>query len=113
MLKSYKKFINENNEDSEVIQELLDDLPYTNEELDQFMEGKKTGVALKVLAVGLTNRLVQQTRRVISAKTTDEKLDHLAKAISIAGGISAISVVVSGGSKSGLSKIIGLSALKN
>ena len=46
-------------------------------------------------------------------ETTDEKLDALAKVISIAGGISAISVAVSGGTKGGLSKIIGLSALKN
>ena len=35
------------------------------------------------------------------------------KSISIAGGISAVSVALSGGSKGGLSKIIGLSALKN
>ena len=85
----------------------------TNEELDQLMEGKKSGTALRVLALGMTNRLASATRRVLSAKTTDEKLDALAKAISIAGGISAISVAVSGGTKGGLSKIIGLSALKN
>lgn len=46
-------------------------------------------------------------------KTTDEKLDELAKSISIAGGISAIAVAASDGGKSGLSKIIGLSSLKN
>ena len=113
MAKTYKEFINENNEDAMVIQELLDDLPCTNEELDQLMEGKKSGTALRVLALGMTNRLASATRRVLSAKTTDEKLDALAKVISIAGGISAISVAVSGGTKGGLSKIIGLSALKN
>jgi hypothetical protein len=95
------------------MQDLLDDLPCTNEELEDLIEGKKFGTGLKVIAVGLTNRLATQTRKVLSAKTTDKKLDELAKAISIAGGISAISVAVSGGSKGGLSKIIGLSALKN
>ena len=44
---------------------------------------------------------------------TDAKLDALARAVSIAGGISAVSVALSGGTKDGLSKIIGLSALKN
>ncbi len=112
-MKTFQQFINENNEDSEVMQELLDDLPCTNEELDQLMEGKKSGKLLKVLALSLSSRLAQASRRVLSAKTTNEKLDALAKAISIAGGISAISVAVSDGGKSGLSKIIGLSALKN
>ena len=66
-----------------------------------------------MIAVSLANRLSAQTRKVISAKTTDKKLDELAKAISISGGISAIAVAVSDGGKSGVSKIIGLSAIKN
>jgi hypothetical protein len=112
MPKTYKQFIKENGEDSTIMQDLLDDLPYTNEELDNLIEGKKFGTVLKVIAVSLSNRLATASKRVLSAKTTDEKLDALAKAVSIAGGISAISVAVSGGTKGGLSKIIGLSALK-
>ena len=75
--------------------------------------GGKFGRVLKMIAVSLANRLSAQTRKVISAKTTDKKLDELAKAISISGGISAIAVAVSDGGKSGVSKIIGLSAIKN
>ena len=75
--------------------------------------GGKFGKVLKVIAVSLANRLTAQTRKFISARTTDKKLDELAKVISISGGISAIAVAVSDGGKPGLSKIIGLSANKN
>jgi hypothetical protein len=113
MAKTYKEFVQECNEDVEIMQDLLDDLPYTNEELEGLMEGKKFGIALKVIAVSLSSRLASASKRVLSAKDTNEKLDHLARAVSIAGGISAVSVALSGGTKGGLSKIIGLSALKN
>ena len=86
--------------------------PAGAEELDRLMEGKKFGTALKAIAISLANRLAAQTRKVLSAQTTDKKLDELAKAISISGGISAIAVAVSDGGKSGISKIIGLSAVK-
>ncbi|MBT5348981.1 MAG: hypothetical protein HOL55_09465 [Nitrospina sp.] len=112
MAKTYKEFVQECNEDAKIIQDLLDDLPYTAEELDRLMEGKKFGTALKAIAISLANRLAAQTRKVLSAQTTDKKLDELAKAISISGGISAIAVAVSDGGKSGISKIIGLSAVK-
>jgi hypothetical protein len=112
MAKTYKQLRNENREDARVMQDLMDDLPCTDEELEELIEGKKFDAGLKVIAVGLTSRLTTQTRKVLSAKTTDKKLDELAKAISIAGGISAVSIAVSGGTKGGLSKIIGLSALK-
>ncbi|HIB94818.1 MAG TPA: hypothetical protein EYO60_11140 [Candidatus Lambdaproteobacteria bacterium] len=59
----------------------------------------------------MSNRLAVQARKVLSAKTTNQKLDELAKAVSISGGISALAVAVSDGGKSGLSKIITVSTL--
>jgi len=74
-------------------------------------EGNKTRAALKIFAISMTNKLAVQSRKVLSAKTTNQKLDELARAISISGGISAIAVAVSDGGKSGLSKIISVSTL--
>ena len=115
-MKTYKTFIMEVQEETEIMEDLMREMPLTDDELHTLFEkksGGRFGKVLKVIAVSLANRLSAQTRKVISAKTTDKKLDELAKAISIAGGISAIAVAVSDGGKSGVSKIIGLSAIKN
>ena len=98
----------EEQEETKIMEDLMREMPLTDDELQTLV-----GRVLKMIAVSLANRLSAQTRKVISATTTDKKLDELAKAISISGGISAIAVAVSDGGKSGVSKIIGLSAIKN
>ena len=115
-MKTYKNFIMEEQEETKIMEDLMREMPLTDNELQILIEkksGGKFGRVLKMIAVSLANRLSAQTRKVISATTTDKKLDELAKAISISGGISAIAVAVSDGGKSGVSKIIGLSAIKN
>ncbi len=115
-MKTYKTFIMEVQEETKIMEDLMREMPLTDDELHTLFEkksGGRFGKVLKVIAVSLANRLSAQTRKVISAKTTDKKLDELSKAISIYGGISAIAVAVSDGGKSGVSKIIGLSAIKN
>ena len=117
-MKTYNQFIKEMKTAPKIMQEMLDDLPCTEEEFNDLLEIKKgkgnaLGNILKIVAISMQNRLVTQAKKVISATTTDKKIDELARAISIAGGIASISIAVQDGSKSGLSKLIGLSALKN
>ena len=101
-MKTYKNFIMEEQEEIEIMEDLMKEMPLTDDELQTLVEkksGGRFGKVLKVIAVSLANRLSAQTRKVISATTTDKKLDELAKAISISGGISAIAVAVSDGIK--------------
>ena len=115
-MKTYKTFMQECQEQTEVMEDLLNEMPLTDDELQDIFEkktGTKFGKVLKVLAISMTSRLASQSRKVISATTTDKKLDELAKAVSISGGISALAVAISDGGKTGISKIVGLSAIKN
>jgi hypothetical protein len=115
-MKTYKTFMRECQEQAEIMEDLMREMPLTGDELQSLFEkktGNKFGKVLKVLAITLTARLAAQAKRVLSAQSTDKKLDELAKAISISGGISALAVAISDGGKSGVSKIIGLSAIKN
>jgi hypothetical protein len=116
-MKTYQQLVKELRMEPKVMQDLIDDLPYEGTDLEDFIfegkKGKSFSNLLKVIAVSLQNRLSAQSRKVLSAKTTDAKLDELSKAITIAGGISAISVAVSDGGKSGLSKLVGLASIKS
>jgi hypothetical protein len=116
-MKTYNQLMKEIRMEPQVMQDLIDDLPYEGTDLEEFIlegkKGKSFSNLLKVIAVSLQNRLSAQSKRVLSATTTDKKLDELAKSITIAGGISAISVAVSDGGKSGLSKLVGLASIKS
>jgi hypothetical protein len=115
-LKTYKTFKEECKRDTEILEDLMRDMPMSDDELQSLFEkktGSKFAKAMKAIAVAMVGRANGQARKVISAKTTDQKLDELAKLVSITGGISAIGVAISDGGRSGISKIIGLTAIKN
>jgi hypothetical protein len=113
MPKTYNQLVKELRMEPEVLQDLIDDLPLDANELDEFINEGRKGFSnvLKVIAVSLANRSSAQSRRVLSATTTDKKIDELSKQLKIVGGISAISVAVSDGGKSGISKLVGLASL--
>ncbi len=115
-MKKYKTFLKEVHEQTEVMEDLMRDMPMSDDELQVLFEkktGSRFGKIMKVLAISLMNRANGQARKVVSSNTTDKKIDELAKLISISAGISAIGVAVSDGGKSGISKIVALSAIKN
>ena len=76
-MKTYKTFIMEEQEETEIMEDLMREMPLTDDELQILVEkksGGRFGKVLKVIAVSLANRLSAQTRKVISAKTTEKKL---------------------------------------
>jgi len=112
MPKTYKEFTSQHEKtDSSIIQELIDDLPLSEEELKELAEGRRLAGAMKVVAVGMANRVATQARKVLSEKDVGRKIDALAKSISLTAGIASIAVAVSDGGKSATSKIVGISSL--
>jgi hypothetical protein len=93
------------------LQNLLDDLDLTEQDCEELLEGKKTKVILKIMALGQAKRLGTQVKRVRSIKDLSAKMDEIAKEVAIVGGIAAMAVVAGlDGGKSVLSKIVGLTA---
>ena len=91
-----------------ILQDAIDDLDLTEQDYEELLEGKKTKVLLKVMAFAQSKRLGTQVKKVKSTNDLSAKIDELAKAVAIAGGIAAIAVAGQDGGKSVLSKIVGL-----
>jgi hypothetical protein len=93
------------------LQNLLDDLDLTEQDCEELLEGKKTKIIFKIIALGQAKRLGTQVKRVRSTKELSAKMDELAKAVAISGAIAAMAVVAGlDGGKSVLSKIVGFTA---
>jgi hypothetical protein len=93
-----------------IIIDLIDDLGCSDAELEELMDCSGLSRFNKITAVSLSNRLSQQTKRVLSSEGTNEKVDELAKCIKLVGLISAIGLVTGAGGSAGLSKIISLAS---
>ena len=93
------------------LQNLLDDRDLTEQDCEELLEGKKTKIIFKIIALGQAKRLGTQVKRVRSTKELSAKMDELAKAVAISGAIAAMAVVAGlDGGKSVLSKIVGFTA---
>ena len=110
MAKTYKELQMEL-EINSTLQDLIDDLDLTEQDCEELLEGKKTKIILKIIALGQAKRLGTQVKRVRSTKELSAKMDELAKAVAISGAIAAMAVVAGlDGGKSVLSKIVGFTA---
>jgi integrase len=90
---------------------IIDDLDLTEQDCEELLEGKKTKIILKIMALAQSKRLGTQVKRVRSTKELSAKMDELAKAVAISGAIAAMAVVAGlDGGKSLLSKIVGFTA---
>ena len=59
-MKTYKTFIMEEQEETEIMEDLMREMPLTDDELQTLFEkksGGKFGKVLKVIAISLANRL--------------------------------------------------------
>ena len=109
MAKTYKELQMELEINSS-LQDLIDDLDLTEQDCEELLEGKKTKIILKIIALGQAKRLGTQVKRVRGTKELSAKMDEIARMIAVVGGIAAVAVAGQDGGRSVLSKIVGFTA---
>ena len=82
MAKTYKELKSEL-EINSTLQDLLDDLDLTEQDYEELLEGKKTKIILRVMALAQSKRLATQVKKVKSTSDLNAKMDELAKAVAI------------------------------